>query len=83
MVGRSAPPSSNTSKRRPLRDAVQISLLVPYIPFSLLSLARLPYLFFKAIVREKMKINHLFFLFTQKIFTSRTRLFKCGKWEEV
>jgi hypothetical protein len=66
-VGRSAPPSSNTSKRRPRRDAVQIFLLVSYIPFSLLSLARLPYLFFSAIVREEKKINHLFFQVHRKL----------------
>jgi hypothetical protein len=67
MVGRSAPPSSNTSKRRPRRDALQIFLLVPYIPFSLLSLDRLPYLFFNAIVREKKKINHPVFQFHRKL----------------
>jgi hypothetical protein len=71
-VGRSAPPSSNTSKRRPRRVAVQIFLLVAYIPFSLLSLARLPYLFFNAIVREKKKINHLFSV-SQEVVTSRKR----------
>jgi hypothetical protein len=60
MVGRSAPPSSNTSKRRPRRDAVQTFLLISYVPFFLLSLARLLYLFFHTIVREEKKIKHHF-----------------------
>jgi hypothetical protein len=67
MVGRSAPPSSITSKRRPRRDAVQVLSLISYIPFSLFALAPLPYLFFNAIVLEKKKIKYLFFHFYRKL----------------
>jgi hypothetical protein len=66
MVGRSAPPYSNTIKRCPRREPLQMFLLVSYIPFFLLSLARLPYLFFHTIVREEKRRNH-YFLFHRKL----------------
>jgi len=81
MVGRSAPPSSNTSKRRPRRDAVQIFSLISYIPFSLFSLVPFSYLFFNAIVLEKKKIKQTFSIFTENCHKSN-KAFKCGKWED-